>query len=66
MPDEPANLLPVFSRGALLAQYGDSARTPPEAWNVTAPVAGLVLKVNQESETIVQRTRLRSSRMQKS
>jgi HlyD family secretion protein len=39
---------------ALLAQYGDSARTPPEAWNVTAPVAGLVLKVNQESETIVQ------------
>ena len=39
---------------ALLAQYGDSAQTPPETWNVTAPVAGLVLKVNQESETIVQ------------
>ena len=39
---------------ALLAQYGDSSHTAPETWNVTAPVAGLVLKVDQESETIVQ------------
>ena len=27
---------------------------PPESWNLTAPVAGVVLKVAQESETIVQ------------
>ena len=39
---------------ALLAQYSDMAGTPPETWNVTAPVSGLVLKVDQESETIVQ------------
>ena len=39
---------------ALLAQYGDNAKAPPETWNVTAPVPGLVLKVDQESETIVQ------------
>ena len=39
---------------ALLAQYGDGAKAPPETWNITAPVPGLVLKVNQESETIVQ------------
>ena len=38
---------------ALLAQYGDGA-TAPDRWNVTAPVSGLVLKVSQESETIVQ------------
>lgn len=37
---------------ALLARYRDDA--PPESWNVTAPVAGVVLKVDQESETIVQ------------
>jgi HlyD family secretion protein len=38
---------------ALLARYaggGDAL----EAWNVTAPVSGLVLRVAQESETIVQ------------
>lgn len=40
---------------ALLAQYSNrNADDPPENWNVTAPVAGLVLKVAQESETIVQ------------
>ena len=37
---------------ALLARYRDDA--PLESWNVTAPVAGVVLKVDQESETIVQ------------
>lgn len=39
---------------ALLAQYGESGTTPPQRWNVTAPVSGLVLKVTQESETFVQ------------
>jgi len=39
---------------ALLAQYGADATAPPDRWNVTAPVSGLVLKVLQESETIVQ------------
>ncbi len=39
---------------ALLARYGDNNITPPEQWNVTAPVAGVVLKVIQESETVVQ------------
>ena len=39
---------------ALLAEYDDGAKAPPEIWNIRAPVAGLVLKVNQESETIVQ------------
>jgi HlyD family secretion protein len=40
---------------ALLAQYhNDDGNTPPERWAVTAPVSGLVLKVLQESETIVQ------------
>jgi HlyD family secretion protein len=39
---------------ALLARYRDGADVPPETWNVTAPVAGVVLKVAQESETIVQ------------
>jgi HlyD family secretion protein len=39
---------------ALLARYHDGADTPPDRWNVTAPVAGVVLKVAQESETIVQ------------
>ncbi len=38
---------------ALLAQYGEGA-APPDRWNMTAPVSGLVLKVAQESETIVQ------------
>lgn len=39
---------------ALLAQYDTSAGAPPERWNVTAPVSGLVLKITQESETPVQ------------
>jgi HlyD family secretion protein len=39
---------------ALLARYSDGEKEPPETWNVTAPVSGLVLKVTQESETIVQ------------
>jgi HlyD family secretion protein len=38
---------------ALLAQYGEGT-APPDRWNMTAPVSGLVLKVAQESETIVQ------------
>jgi HlyD family secretion protein len=39
---------------ALLARYSEGADGPREAWNVTAPVSGHVLKVTQESETIVQ------------
>jgi HlyD family secretion protein len=39
---------------ALLARYGDGAKGPVESWAVAAPVTGLVLKVTQESETIVQ------------
>ena len=41
---------------ALLARYGGDTNTdqPPESWSVTAPVNGVVLKVAQESETIVQ------------
>jgi HlyD family secretion protein len=41
---------------ALLARYGSSTNPdePPESWNVGAPVTGVVLKVAQESETIVQ------------
>jgi HlyD family secretion protein len=42
----------VAQARALLARYGDSPT--PEGWNVTVPVAGLVLKVTQESETIIQ------------
>lgn len=38
---------------AVLARYRDGVELPPESWNVTAPVAGVVLKVAQESETIV-------------
>ena len=38
----------------MLARYLDGADLPPESWNVTAPVAGVVLKVAQESETVVQ------------
>ncbi len=38
---------------ALLAQYGNGGE-PPERWDVVAPVSGQVLKVVQESETIVQ------------
>ena len=39
---------------ALLARYQDSADAPIERWNITAPVSGLVLRVVQESETVVQ------------
>lgn len=39
---------------ALLAKYTDSGGSPPDEWSVTAPVSGLVLKVNQESERIVE------------
>lgn len=39
---------------ALLARYGGEEGSPPENWTVSAPVAGVVLKVTQESETIVQ------------
>ena len=38
---------------ALLARYQSGAESS-ESWNVTAPVPGVVLKVTQESETIVQ------------
>jgi len=34
---------------ALLARYWDGANSASDAWNVTAPVPGLVLKVTQES-----------------
>jgi HlyD family secretion protein len=41
---------------ALLARYGGNTNPDetPESWSVTAPVTGVVLKVAQESETIVQ------------
>jgi HlyD family secretion protein len=41
---------------ALLARYGNNtnADEQPESWSVAAPVAGVVLRVAQESETIVQ------------
>jgi HlyD family secretion protein len=40
---------------AILAKYIDgNAAAPPERWNVTAPVPGLVLNVTQESETVMQ------------
>jgi HlyD family secretion protein len=39
---------------ALLARYHNGANPIPEAWNITAPVPGLVLKIVQESETIAQ------------
>lgn len=38
---------------ALLDRYSDSADAG-EVWNITAPVSGVVLRVAQESETIVQ------------
>jgi HlyD family secretion protein len=44
----------VSQARALLAQYGDNSKGPVESWAVTAPVTGLVLKVTQESETIIQ------------
>ena len=40
---------------AVLAQYqNEGAGKPPERWNVTAPVSGVVLSVTQESETVLQ------------
>lgn len=39
---------------ALLARYGNDGNGRPDSWNVVSPVAGVVLKVAQESETIVQ------------
>jgi HlyD family secretion protein len=39
---------------ALLARYGNGGDSLAEAWNVIAPVPGVVLRVAQESETIVQ------------
>lgn len=39
---------------ALLARYEDSADTPLEQWTVKAPVSGVLLKVAQESEAVVQ------------
>jgi HlyD family secretion protein len=39
---------------ALLGRYREGADAPVEPWHVTAPVPGLVLRVLQESETVVQ------------
>lgn len=39
---------------ALLARYEAGGEAQSETWNVSAPVSGLVLRVAQESETIVQ------------
>ena len=39
---------------ALLARYRDAGDAPIERWDITAPVSGVVLKVLQESETVVQ------------
>ena len=39
---------------ALLAKYDNPEAAPPERGTITAPVAGLVLKVMQESETVLQ------------
>jgi HlyD family secretion protein len=39
---------------ALLARYQDGADAAIERWNITAPVSGLVLRVVEESETVVQ------------
>ncbi len=38
----------------LLARYSNGDKEASEIWSVTAPVAGVVLKVSQESETVVQ------------
>lgn len=45
----------VSQMRALLTRYGGAAGSdaPPENWNVTVPIDGVVLKVSQESETIV-------------
>ncbi|MGB8400943.1 efflux RND transporter periplasmic adaptor subunit [Bradyrhizobium sp.] len=39
---------------ALLGRYRDGIDAPSEPWSITAPVAGVVLRVMQESETVVQ------------
>lgn len=39
---------------ALLARYQDGADAPTERWNIRAPVSGMVLRISQESETVVQ------------
>lgn len=39
---------------ALLARYHNGGTEAPERWTVVAPVAGVVLRVAQESETAVQ------------
>ncbi len=39
---------------ALLGRYKDGMNGPTELWNLTAPVSGVVLRVLQESETVVQ------------
>ncbi|MDJ0514458.1 MAG: HlyD family efflux transporter periplasmic adaptor subunit [Methyloceanibacter sp.] len=39
---------------ALLALYDRSAGTPPESFEVTAPVGGEIIRLLQESETIVE------------
>jgi HlyD family secretion protein len=44
----------VSQMRALLARYSNDSAEMPESWTVTAPVAGVILKVAQESETIVQ------------
>ncbi|QWG14412.1 HlyD family efflux transporter periplasmic adaptor subunit [Bradyrhizobium sediminis] len=44
----------VAQAKALLGRYSDGVDAPTEPWNVTAPVSGVVLKVLQESETVVQ------------
>lgn len=38
---------------ALLGRYRDGVDAPAEPWNVTAPVTGVVLRVVQESATVV-------------
>jgi HlyD family secretion protein len=37
----------------LLSQYHDGEQMPRNGWTVTSPVAGVVLRVSQESETII-------------
>ncbi len=39
---------------AIIARYGQTNGGPAESWNVTAPVAGVILALRQESETVVQ------------
>ena len=39
---------------ALLARYQDDTRSNPDIWTVTAPVAGVILRVAQESKSIIQ------------